>query len=204
MNDPPHPLNYSQYTTILCKSAAICERLVPRKSKHIQYIVLRSFSYSLPREHGMPPSYTRLIGCDRHAHITLLHAERRLPSSYSRTGFGGTSTPMGGSYLRIKRYSRTGCGEPSTPMGGSYLRIKRYSRTGCGGPSTPMGGSYLRIKRYSRAGCGEPSTPMGGSYLRIKRYSRTGCGEPSTPMGGSYLRIKHPPLDYFLQSKKSG
>ena len=47
----------------------------------------------------MPSSYTRLIGCDRHAHITLLHAERRLPSSYSRTGCGGPSTPMGGSYV---------------------------------------------------------------------------------------------------------
>ena len=53
---------------------------------------------------------------------------------------GGASTPMGGSYLQIKRYSRTGCGGPSTPMGGSYLQIKRYSHTGCGGAIHSNGG----------------------------------------------------------------
>ena len=32
---------------------------------------LRSISYSKPREHGIPSSYTSLIGSDRNAHITL-------------------------------------------------------------------------------------------------------------------------------------
>ena len=47
----------------------------------------KDYSDSLPRGHGIPSSYTRLLGCDRLARAYNTVTER-LPSSYSRTGCG--------------------------------------------------------------------------------------------------------------------
>ena len=81
----------------------------PRPNRHAEWLVLRRISHSLPRGHGIPSSYTRLIGSDRHA-CAYNTVTERLPSSSYVWAVGVPSTPMGGSYLRIKSYSRTGCG----------------------------------------------------------------------------------------------
>ena len=44
----------------------------PTPNRHAERPVLKSISSSLLRGYGIPSTYTRLIGCDRHAHITLL------------------------------------------------------------------------------------------------------------------------------------
>ena len=97
----------------------------PPPNCHAEWPFLRSISYSLPRAHGIPSSYTRLIGCGKRVHITLLQSVVCLLASYSRTGCGGPSTPMGG-----------------TTSGSSATHVQAV----CGGASTPMGDSYLRIK----------------------------------------------------------
>ena len=120
-------------------------RSPPLPNRHAEWPVLRSISYSLPREHGMPSSYTRLIGSDKHAHITLLQSVCLLATHVRAVG--GHPLQWGGSYLRIKRYSRTGCGGAIHSNGGQ-LSPDQAAPLGLLPPEyEARGASYSGVKR---------------------------------------------------------
>ena len=82
-------------STLVRYSATTYSRVLPSSpNHHAEWPVLRSISYSLLREHGIPSSYTRLIGCDRHGHITLLQSVVCILPTHVQA-VGGPSTPMG-------------------------------------------------------------------------------------------------------------
>ena len=135
----------------------------PRPNRHAEWLVLRRISHSLPRGHGIPSSYTRLIGSDRHA-CAYNTVTERLPSSSYVWAVGGHPLQWGAATSGSRATHVQAVGWPSTAMGGSYLWMKRYSRTGCGGggwASTPMGGSYLRIKHPPRTTSSGVRSPRG-------------------------------------------
>ena len=130
-------------------------------NRHAEWPVWRSISYSLLREHGIPSSYTRLIGCDRHGHITVLQSVVSLLATHVQA-VGGPSTPMGGSYLRIKQPPRTTSSRVRSP-GGIILRSETP-----GGRLTP-GGYFLRDRPCN-----------GGSYMYISTAGSftSSCASP--------------------------
>ena len=92
---------------------------------HAEWPVLRSISYSLLREHGIPSSYTHLIGCDRHGHLIVLQSIVCLLATHVQA-VGRHPLQWGAATSGSSATHVQAVGGPSTPMGGSYLRIKQH------------------------------------------------------------------------------
>ena len=112
----------------------------PPLNRNAEWAILRTISYSLPRGHGIPSSYTRLNRQRKALHSVCLLA------THVRA-VGGHPLQWGGSYLRIKRYSRTGCGGAIHSNGGQ-LSPDQAAPLGLLPPEyEARGASYSGVKR---------------------------------------------------------
>ena len=111
----------------------------PPPNRHAEWPALRSISYSLPKEYGIPSSSACLIGSDRHAHITLLQSIVCLLAIYIQA-VGGHPLQLGQlppdqALLTYKLWGAI----HSNGGRGSYLRIKHPPQTTAFGVRSPEG-----------------------------------------------------------------